>query len=155
MYGVTYVLLAILKVFHFQERKLKAFLTFKPAVLTPWLHPPPSTRLQVPPPALPTAHPGASLPSLHFPLHTLEPHSPSASRLCLLSCFPGGASGEDPACRCKSPERRRLDPWVGKIPWRRGWQSILVFLPGESRGQRTVASYGPYDHKESEIAKAT
>ena len=76
MYGVTYVLLAILKVFHFQERKLKDFLTFKPAVLTPWLHPQPSTRLQVPPPALPTSHPGASLSPLHFPLHTLEPRSP-------------------------------------------------------------------------------
>ena len=23
-------------------------------------------------------------------------------------------------------------PWVRKIPWRRGWQSTLVFLPGES-----------------------
>ena len=22
-------------------------------------------------------------------------------------------------------------PWVGKIPWRRKWQLILVFLPGE------------------------
>ena len=25
-----------------------------------------------------------------------------------------------------------LDPWVGKIPWRRAWQSTPVFLPGES-----------------------
>ena len=25
-----------------------------------------------------------------------------------------------------------FDPWVGKIPWRRAWQPILVFLPGES-----------------------
>ena len=24
------------------------------------------------------------------------------------------------------------DPWVGKIPWRRAWQPIPVFLPGES-----------------------
>ena len=23
-------------------------------------------------------------------------------------------------------------PWVGKIPWRRAWQPIPVFLPGES-----------------------
>ena len=23
-------------------------------------------------------------------------------------------------------------PWVGKIPWRRAWQSTPVFLPGES-----------------------
>ena len=25
-------------------------------------------------------------------------------------------------------------PWVGKIPWRRKWQSTPVFLPGESPG---------------------
>ena len=25
-----------------------------------------------------------------------------------------------------------FDPWVGKIPWRRAWQPMAVFLPGES-----------------------
>ena len=25
--------------------------------------------------------------------------------------------------------------WVGKIPWRRNWQSTPVFLPGKSHGQ--------------------
>ena len=24
-----------------------------------------------------------------------------------------------------------FDPWIGKIPWRRAWQTTLVFLPGE------------------------
>ena len=28
--------------------------------------------------------------------------------------------------------RSRFDPWVVKIPWRRVWQPIPVFLPGES-----------------------
>ena len=33
--------------------------------------------------------------------------------------------------------RCRLDPWVGKISWRRKWQPVTpVFLPGESHGQR-------------------
>ena len=32
--------------------------------------------------------------------------------------------------------REVFDPWVGKIPWRRAWQPTLVFLPGESHGQR-------------------
>ena len=27
--------------------------------------------------------------------------------------------------------------WVGKIPWRRAWQPIPVFLPEESHGLRT------------------
>ena len=26
----------------------------------------------------------------------------------------------------------RLEPWVGKIPWRRAWQPTPMFLPGES-----------------------
>ena len=30
--------------------------------------------------------------------------------------------------------RPGLDPWVGKIPWRKAWQPIPVFLPGESPG---------------------
>ena len=35
-------------------------------------------------------------------------------------------------------KRCRFDPWVGKIPWRRVWQPTLVFLPGESHGQRSL-----------------
>ena len=35
-----------------------------------------------------------------------------------------------------------FDPWVGKILWRREWQSIPV-LPGKSHGQRSLAGYNP------------
>ena len=35
--------------------------------------------------------------------------------------FPSGASGKEPTCQCR---RCWLHPWVGKIPWRRAWQSI-------------------------------
>ena len=31
-------------------------------------------------------------------------------------CFPGGASGKEPAWQCRRPG---FDPWVGMIPWRR------------------------------------
>ena len=34
-----------------------------------------------------------------------------------------------------------VNPWVGKIPYRRAWQPTPVFLPGESHGQRSLASY--------------
>ena len=34
-------------------------------------------------------------------------------------------------------------PWVGKIPSRRAWQPILIFLPGESHEQRNLEGYGP------------
>ena len=36
-------------------------------------------------------------------------------------------------------KRRGFHPWVRKIPWRRGWQPILVFLPEESHGERSLA----------------
>ena len=35
----------------------------------------------------------------------------------------------------------RFDPWVGKIPWQRAWQPTLVFLPGESHGQRSLVGH--------------
>ena len=39
------------------------------------------------------------------------------------------------------PECRRLvlDPWIGKIPFRRKWQPISVLVPGEPHGQRSQA----------------
>ena len=42
--------------------------------------------------------------------------------------FPGGTSGKEPTCRCKRHKRCRFDPCLGKIPWRRAWQPIPVFL---------------------------
>ena len=38
--------------------------------------------------------------------------------------FPGGTSGKEPACQCRRRKRCGLDPWVGKIPWRRAWQPL-------------------------------
>ena len=51
--------------------------------------------------------------------------------------FPGGTSGKEPACQCKRHKRWLFDPWVGKIPWRRAWQPMPVFLPAESHGRET------------------
>ena len=36
-------------------------------------------------------------------------------------------SSKEPACQCM---RRRFDPWVRKIPWRKIWQATPVFSPG-------------------------
>jgi len=52
--------------------------------------------------------------------------------------FPGGASGKEPACQCRRLKRLRFCPWVRKIPWKRAWHLTLVFLPGESHGQRRL-----------------
>ena len=48
--------------------------------------------------------------------------------------FPGGAAGlkKKNTCQCRRYKGFRLDPWVGKVPWRRAWQPTPVFLPGES-----------------------
>ena len=35
-------------------------------------------------------------------------------------------------------ERRGFDPWVRKIPWRRASPPTLLFLPGDSHGQRRL-----------------
>ena len=52
--------------------------------------------------------------------------------------LPWWLSGKEPTCQCR---RCRSNPWVRKIPWRRKWQSIPVFLPGKSHGQRSLAGY--------------
>ena len=44
-------------------------------------------------------------------------------------------------------QRPGFDPWVGKIPWRRKWQPIPIFLPGKSHGQRSLVGYSPWGHK--------
>ena len=57
------------------------------------------------------------------------------------SCLiPGGTGSKEPACQCRSPERCRFDPWIGKIHWRRAWQPSSVILPGEVHGQRSLAA---------------
>ena len=43
--------------------------------------------------------------------------------------------------------------WVGKIPWRREWLLTPVFLPGDSHGQRSLAGYSPWGHKESDTTE--
>ena len=68
--------------------------------------------------------------------------------------------------------RRGFNPWVGKISWKRPGPrtpveetgdagSFLsgevaptpVFLPGESHGQRSMAGYSPWGHKDSEMTE--
>ena len=69
--------------------------------------------------------------------------------------FPGGPSGKEPACQSRRHKRRRLDPWVRKVRWRRVWQSTPVFLPRESHGQRCLVVYSPQGHKELDTTEAT
>ena len=42
-----------------------------------------------------------------------------------------------------------FNSWVKKIPCRRAWKPILVFLTGESHGQRSLIGCSPWGPKES------
>ena len=42
---------------------------------------------------------------------------------------------------CLQCRRNRFYACVGKIPWRREWQPIPVFLPGEFHWQRSMVGY--------------
>ena len=52
-------------------------------------------------------------------------------------------------CQCRRCKRHRFDPWVGKIPRSRKWQPPPLGLLGKFHGQRSLAGYSPWGHKES------
>jgi len=63
--------------------------------------------------------------------------------------FPGGlvvknlpASAGDAVC-----------PLGGENHWKREWQSIPVLLSGKSHGQRSLAGYSTWGHKESDTTE--
>ena len=63
--------------------------------------------------------------------------------------YPGDPSGKDPVCQRRRHKSHERDRRVQKMPWRRAWQLIPVFLPGESLGQRSLAGCSAWSHKES------
>ena len=69
--------------------------------------------------------------------------------------FPGDTSGKECTCQCRRHKRHRFHPRVGKIPWKRAWQPAPVFLPGESREQRSLVGYSPWHHKELDTTDVT
>ena len=52
--------------------------------------------------------------------------------------------------QCRSP---RFNSWVREIPWRKKWQPTPIFLPGKPHGQRSLAGYSPWGHKESDTTQ--
>ena len=46
-----------------------------------------------------------------------------------------------------------LIPGLGRSPGERKWQPILVFLPGESHGQKNLVGYSPRGRKESDMTE--
>ena len=73
---------------------------------------------------------------LHTKCHTMK-----SQWLCLPffrsyagTLVPRWLSGKKSTCQSKKCRRHPLDSWVGKIPWRRKWQSTTIFLPRKSCG---------------------
>ena len=61
-----------------------------------------------------------------------------------LEGFPGDSVVKKYTCQCR---RHGFNLWIGEIPWRMRWQPTLVFLPGKSHGQRSLAGYNPRGRK--------
>ena len=59
---------------------------------------------------------------------------------------------------CLQCKRPGFNPCVKKIPWKREWLPTLVYLTGESHGQRNlwgVGCYSPWGSKESDMTEVT
>ena len=67
--------------------------------------------------------------------------------------LPRQHSGKKSSCQYRRDRRCKIDPWVGKIPWRRKWQLTPVFLSGKSHGQRSLVGYSSQSHKESDMTE--
>ena len=52
---------------------------------------------------------------------------------------------KESTCQCR---KHGFNSWVSKIPSGRKWQPMPVFLSGKPRGQRSLAGYSPWGHKE-------
>ena len=74
--------------------------------------------------------------------------------LCMFG-FSCGAGGKEPACQRRRCKRRRFDPWVEQIHWRRKQQPTPVFLPGKFHGQRSLVGYSLQGCKKQDMTEAT
>ena len=60
--------------------------------------------------------------------------------------FPGGSVVKSPPVK----QETQVRPLDQEDLWRRKWQPIPVFLPGEFHGQRSLVGYSPWSRKESD-----
>ena len=62
-------------------------------------------------------------------------------------------SCQESTCQCRRLKRCRFDLWVRKNSWSRKWQPTLVFLPGKSHEQRSLADYSLWGSKEQDTTE--
>ena len=63
---------------------------------------------------------------------------------------PGGSDGKESTCNVRD---LNSIPVLRRSPGGGAWQPTPVFLPGESHGQRSLAAYSPWGHKESDTGE--
>ena len=84
----------------------------------------------------------------HMPFPRLLKGVHLVEKISALFCVVSGSSVvKNPSASAGDVRDVALVPWIGKIPWRRRWQSAPVFLPGKSHGQRSLAGYSPRGRK--------
>ena len=66
--------------------------------------------------------------------------------------FPGSSVVES-IWQCQRCRQLGFSPQVGKIPWRRKWHPIPVFLSEKLHGQRSLVGCSSVGHKELDMAK--
>ena len=69
------------------------------------------------------------------------------SYICILG-FPGGTGVKNLPAKAGDRGNMGLILGWGLFPWRRKWQPIPIFLPGESHGQGSLVGYSSQGHKE-------
>ena len=60
--------------------------------------------------------------------------------------FPGGSEAK--SLPASAGDVGSINPWGRKIPWKRKWWPIPVFLPGKFHGQRSLVGCSPWGRKE-------
>ena len=73
-------------------------------------------------------------------------------------CFPGGASGKEPACQCRRRKGHGSDPWVGRPPGggmdNPLWYSCSDIIPGtEEPGGLQSIGLQRVRHERSNLAR--
>ena len=68
--------------------------------------------------------------------------------------FPGGSAVKNPPAMQK-PQEAQVRSLSGEDPLERGLATSPVFLPGKSHGQRSLADYSPWGHKELDMTEYT
>ena len=69
--------------------------------------------------------------------------------------LPWWLSSKESACNAEGTGAVGSIPGQGRSPWRRAWQPISVFLPGEFHGQRSLEGCSLQGCTEPETTEAT